>query len=60
MNDDYLYVLEYSSANILEIEVSEEYSELDCEEILIKHGYKPSDCAWMRVGVKLDITKIKD
>ena len=60
MNQGYLYVFDYSTPAIVEIECTEEDSDLTGEEILEKHGYRESDCYFMYSQDKLEITPIKE
>ena len=60
MNQGYLYVFDYSTPAIVEIECTEEDSDLTSEEILEKHGYRESDCYFMYSQDKLEIISIKE
>lgn len=43
----YCYIFEYSSGTINKIELSDDDKELEGEEVLIKYGFNPDNCAWM-------------
>lgn len=60
MNQGYLYVFDYSSPAILEIECTDADSDLTSEEILEKHGYRESDCYFMYSQDKLEIIPIEE
>lgn len=56
---NYIYIFDFSTGDIYERELTEEEQETEGEEILIKHGFRPSDCGYMITNGKKEI-KILD
>jgi len=55
----YIYIFDFSTGDIYERELTEEEQEIEGEEILIKHGFRPTDCGYMVTSGKKEI-KILD
>lgn len=49
MNEEYLYVLDYSTGNVYRIDISQEdqEDELDMDVFLGEYGLNSDECAWM-------------
>lgn len=55
---DYLYIFDYTTVSITEIELSDEDKELEAEDILSKYNFDSDNCAWMFSPNKLEIDTI--
>ena len=55
----YLYIFDYSSPTIYEIELTEEDQKLTSDEILEKHGLKEDNCHFMYTENKLELSTLK-
>ena len=57
---EYLYVMDFSDASISEIELTEEYNEIDLFDLLDKYGFNADTCEWMFTTERItEITKAK-
>lgn len=57
---EYCYVLDYASAEIYEIEITEETEDMEGEDLLMNHGLDPGNCHWMFTTTKKELNKITD
>ena len=56
--DEYLYVLDFNSASIYEIELDDKDQELESEEILSRRGLNADECNFMFTKSKLELETI--
>lgn len=55
---NYMYIFEYTNGELLELELTEEETKMDSEDILRKHGLKEDQCSWLVTSNKLSIKSL--
>lgn len=56
--NEYLYVLDFCTPGIYEIELDDKDQELEIDEILDRRGLKSSNCSFMSTSEKLELETI--
>ena len=56
--DEYIYVLDFCTPGIYEIELDDEDEDLEIDKILDRRGLKSSNCNYMFASEKLELETI--
>ena len=56
--NEYIYVLDFCTPSIYEIELDDEDEDLEIDEILDRRGLKSSNCNYMFASEKLELETI--
>lgn len=56
--NEYIYILDFCTLGIYEIELDDEDEDLEIDEILDRRGLKSSNCSYMSVSEKLELETI--